>query len=91
MADPVSSPVIEACPEGQWTLVATATAGQIHKMINGPLYLQTYRPTGSPAPTSQSEGVLLFSRCTSAEISFSSTADIYVWCVGGAGKVRVDV
>jgi hypothetical protein len=92
MADVVSAPVTVICPEGQWSIVATATTGQIHKIINGPTYLQTYRPTGSAAPTSRNEGVRIFSDgCLHADISFSSTADIYIWCDNGNGRVRVDV
>lgn len=91
MADPVSNPISVNCPEGQWTLVATATTGQIHKKIEGPVYLQTYRPTGSPAPTVKGEGVLFFEGYISADISFSSIADVYIWCDGANGAVRVDV
>jgi len=91
MAGTVSNPVIVVCPEGQWTIVATGDSGQIHKMINGPNYLQTYRPTGGGAPTLRSEGVLIFENYISADISFGAIADIYIWCEGGAGQVRVDL
>lgn len=92
MAAPVTAPVIVQCPPDQWTIVATGTTGQIHRMLNGPMYLQTYRPTGQGAPAaSPSEGVVIFESSDHAGISFSSIADIYIWCNGGAGIVRVDV
>lgn len=90
MALPVTAPVIEACADGAWTLVFTGTVGQLHKKINGPIYLGTHRPTGGGAPTGIGEGVRIFDEADHIPISFSDIADVYVWCMGGAGSVRVD-
>jgi hypothetical protein len=53
------------------------------------MYLHTYRTTGLAAPTLQTEGVPITT--ISADISFSAGADVYIWCIGAAGSVRVDL
>lgn len=86
----MANPVITACPAGQWTKVATnVTAGQVHKIITTPFYLQTYRDTGQTAPTAQSEGVMFSGN--SLDISASAGIDVYIWAGGAAGSVRVDL
>jgi hypothetical protein len=86
----MADPAITACPAGQWTKVATnVTTGQIHKRITIPMYLSTYRDSGGGAPTLQTEGVPITTN--SADISFSAGADVYIWCIGSDGSVRVDL
>ncbi len=92
MADPTTV----ACPISAWTKVATSVAsGQVHKLITvgsggeSIVYLQTYRTTGGAAPTLITEGVPLEDLCTPIQASFD--IDVYIWCMGAAGSVRVDV
>lgn len=86
----MANPLLVACPAGQWTKVATdVTRGQLHTMITTPMYLHTYRTTGLAAPTLQTEGVPITT--ISADISFSAGVDVYIWCIGAAGSVRVDL
>lgn len=86
----MSDPVITACPEGVWTLVAAnKTVGFIHiKVISPSAYYQTYRDTGGGAPTLVSEGIPFKG---SLQISASAPIDVYVWCKGAEGSVRVDL
>jgi len=89
----MADPLIVACPAGAWTKIATnVTTGMVHKKLKGPnLYLQTYRDTGGAAPTTIAEGVPVFVGGESAEISASVAIDVYIYPVGAAGSVRVDV
>lgn len=86
----MADPVITACPVGVWTLVATnQTTGVIHVLkTDAARYLQTYRMTGNPAPTLLSEGVPFTELL---QISASLGIDVYIWCQGKAGSVRVDL
>ena len=86
----MADPVITACPVDVCTLVATnQTSGVIHILKTYPdKYLQTYRDTTNPAPTLISEGVPFKN---SLQISASAGIDVYVWCRGKAGSVRVDL
>ena len=88
----MSNPVFVECPAGAWTKIATSVVtGFVHKIIHTRRYLQTYKETGETAPTLKAEGVGLFLESNTEEISSSSPIDIYVWCVGDAGRVRVDL
>jgi len=85
----MANPVIEDCPEGEWTLVATnETAGVIHALKDEAKYLQTYRDTGEAAPTTIDEGARFEGQLN---ISASAGIDVYIWCQVTAGKVRVDL
>ena len=91
----MADPAIKACAEGAWTKVATSVAsGQVHTLITvgsggeSLVYLQTYRTTGGAAPTLLTEGAPLSELCTPIQSSFD--IDIYIWCMGAAGSVRVD-
>lgn len=86
----MANPAIVACPEGEWTKVATnVTSGQVHVKDTQPgVYLQTYRTTADPAPTLASEGVAL--DWPSIPIQATSGIDVYIWPIGAAGSVRVD-
>lgn len=88
MANPVLTPI----PQGVWTKVATNVKnGNLHKKNHTPLYKQTYRLTGDPAPTTPDEAVLMFSKCLSEIIRSDVAIDVYVWCVGADGELRVDL
>ncbi len=85
----MADPNIVACPANAWTKVATnVTNGQVHVIDQGPEYLQTYRDTGNPDPTAQSEGVPL-----DEVVWISATAgiDVWVYAIKTAGSVRVDL
>jgi len=89
----MSDPVFVDCPAGEWTEVATnVTSGTIWKTIKGQ-YLSTYKMTGGGAPTTQDEGVPIFRAEEPDYEAISATAgiDVYIWPVGSAGRVRVDV
>ncbi len=87
MANPVITPV----PADGWTKVVTNSKNaDIYIMLGGPQYIQTIRDTGDTAPDAAdklTEGVTMdeFTRLDSA-----TERDVYVWCHGGAGIVRVD-
>lgn len=86
----MANPVLTDCPEGQWTKVATnVTAGVIHILDTAPdKYLQTYRVNLGAAPTTITEGVWFKDELN---ISSSTGIDVYIWPIGSAGKVRVDL
>jgi hypothetical protein len=90
----MATPTIVACPVGQWTKVLDAvSSGAVHKLKNGPTYLQTYRDAGAgPPPPNTSEAVLLFNGNIHVPVSASAPIDVYIWCRGdfGQGEVRVD-
>jgi hypothetical protein len=90
----MADPVIIECPAGVWTLVASnVTAGRIKMASTAPnQYLETYRMTGNPAPTDQSEGVPAFpDDGATAEILSAAPIDVYIMAVGKDGKVRADL
>ncbi len=87
----MADPLVVACPENTWTKIVTnVTNGMVHLLTaSRGIYLQTYRQTGEAAPTLASEGVRIFDN--EAEISSDSNIDVYIYCQGEAGSVRVDV
>ncbi len=88
----MGNPQFVNCPADTWTKVATAIiSGQLWKANTTPVYLQTYKLTGEAVPSSRDEGMKLFSDGDSESISSSEPIDIYVYAVGSAGRVRVDV
>lgn len=89
----MADPVVVACPANQWTKVASSvTTGQIHVMSKDPnIYLQTYRDAGEVAPTDKSDAVPAFVAGCPATISSLAGIDIYIFPVGAAGSVRVDL
>ena len=85
----MADPVIKACPEGVWTIVAPSVLnGIIHVLKTGVLYVQTYRDTGGAAPSDASEEVPFNSEL---QIASSAAIDVYVKSKGGDGSVRVDL
>lgn len=89
----MSNPAFIDCPAGAWTKIATnVVSGNIYKMITEPQYLQTYRLTGEAAPTLIAEGVQAFIENPEKEIiSAIEPIDAYLWCIGAAGRVRIDI
>lgn len=89
----MANPAIIATPDGVWTKVATnVVTGQLNRLKNLPAYTQTYRVTGGGAPIDDDEGVRMFTHNKISEQIQSSTAiDVYVWCRGGDGSLRVDL
>lgn len=94
----MAEPVFIDLPEGAWTKIAEATTtGVVSKKTEAPQeYLQTYRTAGgTPPPNTEAgkeEGVPMFQDLrASEEISSSSPIDVYIFPVGAAGRVRVDV
>jgi hypothetical protein len=88
----MASPSIVSCPAGAWTKVAdNVTAGVVYVFSNEPQYLHTWRDHGDPAPTLITEGVGMNEGIEGNRIEMDRAIDVYVWCVGAAGSVRVDV
>lgn len=87
----MANPAIIACPANAWTKVATnVQVGNVWLMNTDPgAYLQTYRLTGEAAPTEKSEGVRV--ERPGMAIDSSPGIDVYIYAIGQAGSVRVDV
>ena len=85
-----SARVIVPCPVGVWTIVATnVTTAIISKKITGPdNYYHNYALTGTDAPTTLADGILMTE--TTIEYNNSVAIDIYIWTQGVAGSVGVD-
>lgn len=86
----MANPAIVPCSAGVWTIVALGvTTGVVHiKDKNPNAYYQTYRDTTDPAPTDLTDAVPFD---TPLQISAATAIDVYVWCQGEAGSVRVDL
>lgn len=94
----VGDPEVITCPANRWTKIATNVwFGTVSKLydddeIADPTgYLQTYRVTGEPAPTSKAEGVVCFETGNFELILSWWGIDVYVWAIGQEGKVRVNL
>jgi hypothetical protein len=86
-----ATPVLTTVTAGGWVKVATGiTTGQIHFRSTAPdACWQTYRDTTDPAPTLQSEGVRVQLQ-ESYDVSAAAAIDVYIWCDGADGQIRVD-
>lgn len=90
----MANPAIVSCTANTWVKVATnVTSGKIYRLKKKTAtYLQTYRLTGQAAPTTIEEGVEMFLPDNSPElISASAGIDVYVYCIGVIGSIRVDI
>jgi len=89
MANPIAVP----CPANTWTKVLTnVTEGQIKKRLKTPnVYLSTYKMTGEAAPTLQSKGTPIFIESNSEKIENVAAIDVYIYPIGAAGSVFVEV
>lgn len=87
----MANPVIVACAADVWTKVATAVlTGNIwvkDKPSGG--MMQTYRLTGDPAPTLETESMPILD--IGIAINNSVGIDVYIYSKGGSGSVRVDI
>ena len=86
----MADPVVVACPEGAWTLVALGvTTGVVHILKTDPsAYYQTYRDTLGAAPANLDDAVPFD---TPLQISAAAAIDVYIQPKGKAGSVRVDL
>ena len=91
----MATPVFIALPKDIWTKIATnINQGQVHLVDTGPNVIRsTYiQPTGDPAPADIAAlGVPVFEHGTTAILSFSTGADVYLRPEGGTSRVRVDL
>ncbi len=100
----MADPVVKNIPKETWTIVATSvTCGIINKLAWEFDFYQTYRLTGTAAPTAitvtkvPEEAVPMFIESEQEIIVSSAAIDVYVCCfikdnrLGSQGKVRVDV
>lgn len=89
----MANPAIVECTADTWVKAATAVkTGMIHRLTRkSATYLQTYRLTGGAVPTSINEGVEMFENSNSESISNTVDIDVYIYCIGVTGSVRVDV
>jgi len=86
----MANPEILTLPADEWTKVAEdVTEGIIDIVTSTPkAYFRTYRITGDPPPSGL-DGV---KRLRDGEhISAISSVDVYVFPVGGVGKVTVNL
>lgn len=94
----VGDPEIKNCTADTWVKVATNVwFGTISKLydnddIADPTgYLQTYRVTGEPAPTTTEEGSICFAKTNTEWILSWWGIDVYIMALGRNGKVRVNL
>lgn len=89
----MATPTIITLPADTWTLVASnVTGGQIKRLDRqDEFYYETHRPTGEPAPTSDTEGTIMFRESNAELIVTSEPIDVYIWSLKRQGKVRVDL
>lgn len=88
----MANPAIVACPADTWTVVATnVTSGAVFNMTPEVPFMQTYRMTGQPAPSSDADAVFAFvDPDAPLVIGASAAIDVYLKAVDSAGSVRVD-
>ena len=89
----MSNPSVQSITKNTWVKVATNVfSGIIHKLSESPSrYIQTYRLTGAAAPTTLAEGVRAFLNDNPEIIKSDVGIDVYIYCFGENGSVRVDL
>lgn len=91
----MADPSFVNIPNGVWTKILTNVTSGIIWKITETEYIYTYRMTGNPAPTLESDGVRIFKDDDESDnqVSLSANAgiDIYLWAKNKDGRVRVDV
>jgi hypothetical protein len=98
----MENPQIIACPKETWTKVATeVTTGIItkDKWVNTAdkkrslelSYWATYRVTGDPAPSANNsnEGDVIGE--VGADISATEPIDVYIYCTGEDGSIKISL
>ena len=101
MADPL---IVDISTEWVWQKIATAvTTGIIHRLTTTVYYYQTYRLTGTAAPSVPIQGTIpeeaarIFDLSSNEIIDSSNPIDVYIMCANSdddandVGKIRVDV
>jgi hypothetical protein len=84
----MSNPVIVNISEGSWVKVATGIERcRVYIQDAEAQYYWTHRKTTEAAPTSFIEAVLLEN---GEDIRPIYSIDLYIWCRGGTGTVRID-
>jgi hypothetical protein len=90
--------VFKDCPEGEYTKVATAVIGGFLWRVKAGAnvrYHYVYKVTGGAAPTLFADAVMIFKDDDESdnvvELTYNELVDVYIWCTGGDGRVRVDV
>jgi len=88
----MAAPAIVSCTADAWVKVATnVTACKIWKLISGRIYKMIYVLTGAAAPTVLTGAVtILHTGQDYYDFSAAAAADVYIYCPGEAGSVRVD-
>lgn len=96
----MANPVFVDCPEGVYTKVATAIIdGFLWRVKAGANveYHYTYVVVTDPptaAPTLFEDAVRIFKDDDESdnvlELTYNELVDVYVWCTGGPGRVRLD-
>jgi len=92
----MADPNFVVCTLNTWVQVAEGiTSGKLWIVDTSPdNYLYTYRDqaVGSPAPTDPAEGTPISQRGEDAFVlSFAALSDVYIYAIGAAGRVRVDI
>ena len=84
----MANPVFVDCTKDAWTKVATAVMnGVINKFSRVPYgYLQTFKTTGSPAPTLISEGIPALMNDDALVIASASSIDVYIYAINAVGR-----
>jgi len=86
----MANPELIDCLVDTWTKVASnVTMGNVWKKNSLAEYYQTYRTAGADAPTNREDGVVF--NDLMIPISAQAGIDVYIYCHGQDGKVRVDL
>lgn len=87
----MANPDVQTLTADVWTKVAQAvTGGQIHKITSTPTsYFTFYKVSGAAAPVGLNIGEQRLE--DSQDISSMTQIDVYVYPLGGTGKIRVDL
>ncbi len=100
----MADPAVVNLNEWVWTKIATAvTGGNLNRLSSTVSYYQTYRLTGTAAPTAPTVGTLpeeavkIFEKSNQEPIESTESIDVYILCkktdeiIGVYGKLRVDI
>lgn len=87
----MANPVYIDIPDSTWVLVGSnVEGGKLNRGLSGAKYFWTYRESGSDAPTSSEQGVIIFDESDNEVIPVAEGIDLYVRTDGEAGSVRID-
>lgn len=87
----LTAPIMVDTPAGVWTKVAdNVSLAMIHKQKRDSVtYFVTYRDAAAAAPTTLDDEIMWLQN----SLSFSATepGDVYIYCKGKDGRVRVEI